>query len=179
MATGQQATSPSWAYSPMHFYTTAASAAHGAIGMLAWSTFSRFANANTESLGHSYAKATPTATATATATASGTPTATASATATGTVTATLHQRSSTYANTAPSANTSASSIAPVAVSLPATPKLREGGGEAQSRTIVSAVDARLTETRLTAPFYWNGGISAPLRHSATIEIPIGSLIIIA
>ena len=40
-------------------------------------------------------------------------------------------RNSSYANTAASADTSASSIAPVAASLPATPKLREGGCEAQ------------------------------------------------
>ena len=42
-------------------------------------------------------------------------------------------RNSSYANTAASANASASSIAAVAASLPATPKLREGGCEAQAR----------------------------------------------
>ena len=56
-------------------------------------------------------------------------------------------RNSSYANTAPSADTNASSIAQVAASLLATPKSREGGCEAQGR-IVSPVDPRLTETRL-------------------------------
>ena len=41
-------------------------------------------------------------------------------------------RNSSYANTAASADTSASPITPVAASLPATPKLREGGCEAQA-----------------------------------------------
>jgi hypothetical protein len=39
-------------------------------------------------------------------------------------------RNSSHANTASSADTKASSIAQVAASLPATPKLREGGCEA-------------------------------------------------
>ncbi len=42
-------------------------------------------------------------------------------------------RNSIYANTAASADATATSIAPVAASLPATPKLREGGCEAQAR----------------------------------------------
>jgi hypothetical protein len=54
---------------------------------------------------------------------------------------------SSYADTASSPDASASSIVPVAASLPATPNLREGGCEAQS-TIASGVEARLTETRL-------------------------------
>ena len=59
-----------------------------------------------------------------------------------------HHQDLGYANTAASADASASPITAVAASLPATPKLREGGCEAQSWTIISAVDARLTETRL-------------------------------
>ena len=46
-------------------------------------------------------------------------------------TATLHTGNSGYPNTAASANTTASPITAVAASLPATPKLREGGCEAQ------------------------------------------------
>ena len=51
-----------------------------------------------------------------------------------------------YANTTASADASASSIGRVAASLPATPKLREGGCEAQAATIISAVD-RVSQRR--------------------------------
>ena len=88
-------------------------------------------------------------TATATATARERLRATATATATASPTATLPPGIRPTPTPRASADTSATSITAVAASLPATPKLREGGCEAQGcADYIGAVDTRLTETRL-------------------------------
>ena len=122
----------------------------------------------------------PTATATATATPTATATATATATTTPTGTANSHANGHRHRNADPYASgfdlrqhrglARRHRLAHNGCSRFAVAEVAKA---CEAQTTVSAVDARLTETRLQRHLF-DGSTSAPLRQARKVEIPIGS-----